>query len=1451
MDLIRFSIEKPVTVMVGIILVVLFGVIGLFKMPYQLSPTVTEPEITVTTTWTGATPYEVEREIIEEQEQALKGIPGLVEMESSAFNSMGTITLRFRVGTDVDDALLRVSNKLNEVPDYPVNVDRPVINATGSATSPVIWMIMKTGKENPRSIDTYRTYFENDIRQYLERIDGVADLFIAGGTEREMQIRVSPERLASYGLTIGDLIAVLRAENINVSAGNMGVGRRDFRIRTVAEYNSPEDIENVVIRSTGQERILLRDVADVGFGYQKVTVAMMHNGNPGIAVGIKPEPGTNVLEMTDRAEKVVRWLNEEKLKPRGIYLDWVYDQRPYIRGAIGLVKQNILIGGMLAIAVLILFLRSLSSTVIVATAIPISVLGTFIVLYGLGRNLNVVSLAGIAFAVGMLVDSAIVVLENIDRHRGMGKGPFDSAYDGTKEVWGAVLASTLTTVAVFLPVVFIQEEAGQLFKDIAIAVSCAVILSLFVSVSVIPMFSGRLFTVSGKKRLQAESLVRLGHRLVDMMMALVGLATRNWGTRLATILLLTAFSLVSMAVLFPKMEYLPQGNRNLVISFLIPPPGLSYEERKETGEQIFRETRPFIGQDRDGFPAIRNLFYVGSDRVMLFGATSVHDDRAGELVPLFRRIISTLPGIFGVSNQAGIFQTRLGRGRTIDLDISGDNLQGIVRIAGAMFGMIKKEIPGAQIRPIPSLELLYPEVKLIPRRDRLRAEGMTSAQMGVAIDVIMDGRKIGEFKREGEKKIDLVMKTAAGTISTPEELYRALIVTPGGKVVPLSSLTEMEKTSGITEIRHLERKRTITLQITPPFEMPLQEAMERVRERVIAPLDGKGMLRGVDVTMSGAADKLTETRKILQLNFLLAAVIAYLLMAALFGNFIYPLIIMFTVPLAGAGGFIGLKLVNIFIKPQPLDILTMLGFVILIGVVVNNAILIVHQALNNIRLHGMDHRKAVLESTRTRLRPIYMSAFTSIFGMLPLVVAPGPGSELYRGLGSVILGGLALSTVFTVFVIPALLMFVIRMEKVKVNARPLMLVMILLSGLASPLHALTLDEAISIALENNHKLKEYSSLVDARKSRVEAERASFLPEANLTYSFSRQDNVFSFFQTKESSILSAEVSYNLFNGFSDLKALKAEEAQLEAAVFQKRAVKADVIFAVKKAYIGVLRAAKTLEVASEAVRLLEKQYRDASLFYREGMIARNDLLKVEVELYSARESLIRREGDLRIARRRLERVMGRPVSDEGLEEADFKQDKDPDESRLREEMFSNRSELKYLSALKKARRYRLEGIRGGYMPALDLSLVHDRYGDSYIPDGRPDLFDTQTRALVTARWNIFDGFRRYNTAKAEESEIRAIEERIRDTREELSLQLRTAIENYMSAKERVEVAGRSVKQAEENYRITENRFRQRMSTPTDLLDARFLLTRARNDYVNALYDLYVSIAGIERVVEGE
>ncbi len=1031
MDIIKASIGKPVTVIVAVILVVMFGLVGLNKLPVQLTPDVERPQITVNTTWGGATPYEIEKEIVEQQEESLKGLQGLTEMESSSYNSYGEVTMTFQVGTDLDDALLRVSNKMNEVADYPENADQPVIEAAGARTSPVIWMLLMTRPENENHINNYRTYFEDNVRQHIERVQGVGSLLVFGGTEDQLQVTVDAEKMARHNVTINQIIGSIQQANQNASAGVLGLGKKNYRIRTVSQFQNPHDALDVVIFDDGIKRVYLRDVATVAPGYEKEAGAILHNGVQGIVIGVRKEQGANVLDMTDRLEEKIKWLNEGILAKNDVYINWVYDQRPYINRAINLVKQNVLIGGTLAICVLLLFLRSVTSTVTTAVAIPISAIGSFIFLWVMGRNLNVVSLAGISFAVGMLVDNSIVVLENIDRHRKMGKQAFAAAYEGAKEVWGAVLASTLTTVAVFLPVIFIQEEAGQLFRDIAIAITFSIILSLFVSVSVIPSLIHQFYKRKKQKPLNRLQQSILGPKIVTAIMGFSKMCLKNTGTRLVTVVLFTSLSIGLTAWLLPPAEYLPQGNRNLVLNILIPPPGYSVDKLKDMGRYIYEEAEPYFNEDgKDGIPQIHKIFYVGADRFNLFGGLAKDVTRAKEMIPLFQRIMGKIPGIFGVSIQAGIFESGIGRGRTVDVNISGQDINEIVGVGrDLMFQMIPAKLENAQVRPIPSLETSYPEVRIVPHKEKLAANGLTEADLGRYVDVLMDGRKIDEFRPEGVKQIDLVVKGDDQLYLTPEDILESTIVNSYGNLIRVGDVSELEYSQGMPQINHLERDRTVTLQVTPPVTTPLQTAMEIIEDDIIKTLQDQGKLKNLQVTVGGNADKLDETKDALQWNLLLALAITYLLMAALFENFFYPFVILFSVPLAAAGGFLGLRAVNAFIYPQGFDVLTMLGFIILIGTVVNNAILIVHQSLNNVRYNGLSGIPAIEDAVHTRIRPIFMSATTSVLGMMPLVLSTGAGSELYRGLGSILLGGLAMSTVFTLFVIPSLLSFFIGFER--------------------------------------------------------------------------------------------------------------------------------------------------------------------------------------------------------------------------------------------------------------------------------------------------------------------------------------------------------------------------------------------------------------------------------------
>ena len=1066
MKLVDASIKNPITVAVGVILLVMFGLIALLRIPVQLTPNVDKAEITVNTIWPGASPQEVEREIIDEQEDVLKSVEGLVEMKSESFYSRGRVTLKFQVGTDPDTALLKVSNNLNQVPEYPDEAEEPVLVSSGSEQNAIAWIILERLSGDNTGIETEYQFVKDFVKPRFERIPGVAESEIYGGVEPEMQVIFDPNTLAAHDITIAEVATALSRENENISAGDFDEGKRKFIARTVGQYQSPNDVANVVIKYINGAPIYVHDIAEVRLDYAKPSATVSEKGRPTIAVNAKRQTGANVLQVMNGVRAAITEMNAGLLKERGLRLRQVYDETEYIESAINLVRQNLFVGGTLAVLVLILFLRSINSTLIIATAIPISVVGTFLMMTFFGRNINVISLAGLAFAVGMVLDAAIVVLENIDRHRGLGEGRVEAAYKGTTEVWGAVLASTLTTMAVFVPVVYVQEEAGQLFKDIAIAISCAVALSLIVSITVIPTFSAKIlgfFRERRKAKLAAKHeklsgvlansapqsegaksskpgsglspfkksirfLDRFSHNFTEGVANFNYRVTGSVPARVAVVVALTGFSLAMALWLSPPSEYLPEGNRNFVFSLLLPPPGYNLEELDKIGNTIVKELEPYWKDDASveyREPRIRNLFYVALGRIMFAGASTQDPLKARDLVPIFKKELRKIPGFYATSYQSSLFGRGITSGRTIDVDISGPDLTRLIQFGGRVFGQAMQLLPGSQVRPIPSLDLGNPEIQITPDRVRAASLGLAARDIGQVVDTLLDGRKVSDYQHDG-KEIDLTLMGISSATKQTQDFENLLLRTADGRLVTLGSVADIRWVSGPTQINHIERQRAITIQVRPPRETPLETAMQTLENKVIGPLKKSGELGGLyNINLAGTADDLVVTRKALQWNFVLALAITYLLMAALFASFLYPLVIMFSVPLAAAGGFAGLWLVSNLIEYQSLDVLTMLGFIILIGTVVNNAILIVHQSLNHMRHEGMERREAIREAVRNRIRPIFMSTTTSVFGMLPLVLFRGAGSELYRGLGSVVVGGLALSTIFTLFLIPALFSLVL------------------------------------------------------------------------------------------------------------------------------------------------------------------------------------------------------------------------------------------------------------------------------------------------------------------------------------------------------------------------------------------------------------------------------------------
>ncbi|PAF47538.1 hypothetical protein BKH46_03680 [Helicobacter sp. 12S02634-8] len=1040
MKTICYCLKNPVVVCVGVIFLLLFGLLALSKMPYQLLPQVTRPIISVYTTYAGATPYEVEKEITDRQEKYLKNISGLHAMTSTSRDGMSVINLEFNIDTDMKLAFLNVSAKLDEVKGYPPNIEKPIIKTTGESIPIAVYLFVKTKKDNQEPIDHYQNFIYDEVIKYYERLSGVGEVYVSGGVSKQIQIILDSQKLAFNNITMEEVIQAIKTQNTNIAGGGIDFDQRNYRISTIGEYKDIASIYNTVIKSQGHKVILLKNIAKIIQGYANKTSYNIHNNDNVISIQIRPNADANILDLTQKVHTLTQKLNASVMQDQGLVIDWGRDQRHYIESSISQVKENIFVGIALAALILYAFLRNFSSLVVIALVIPVSIIGSFILLEAFGRTLNVVSLAGISFAISMIIDSAIVVMANIIAHKNKGANPYMASLRGTKEVIGALFASTITTVAIFIPIIGLKDEAGQLFVDIALAASSSILIAFLVCIFVIPTFAFFMLqrlpllpTPEFKPlRKLGEGIEWLGAKLSYCLMAALKLCVHSTLSKIATIIIFVGFCSVFTFFSFPKIDYLPKGAQNFIISYLDPPPGLSLKEKERIIQEIYTDFKPFLqanGYEQkspNDLPAIKD-FFISSGGNMYFYLTAKNPEDAPKLIPYAQEVINSIPNISGVVLQQGIFSGA--SGSSIDLNINGNDLYALLYTAQELIISLKEHFPNLSIRAVPSLEINNREINLYPDSRALALNGLDLTHFGTIVEVMLEGKKISQFKESNGKNIDLVLKTSQNKDNvqiSPENILYSQIYTPFGGIVPINSLATIKNELGISRIRHFEQSRNILLILNPRGNEPLEKITDTISENILPKIQ---KTTTNTITLSGNAGKLDKLKTELLGGFVLAIVITYLILCALYGNFIYPFIIILSVPFATTGGLMGLYILNRFIAPQNLDVITMLGFIILVGSVVNNAILIVYQTLINFKEYKIPAYESVLQATQSRLAPIYMSMLTSVFGLLPMVLFVGSGSEIYRGLGAVIIGGLVFSTIITIFVIPALLLFVIKDKK--------------------------------------------------------------------------------------------------------------------------------------------------------------------------------------------------------------------------------------------------------------------------------------------------------------------------------------------------------------------------------------------------------------------------------------
>ncbi|WNC69786.1 efflux RND transporter permease subunit [Thalassotalea nanhaiensis] len=1009
MNLTRSSLNNPAAILVIVALIFVFGAISIAKLPIQLTPDIEQPQITISTGWRSASPQEMESMIIEPQENVVKNTRGVTDVTTSINSGFGNITLTFDVGTNMQQAMLDVINKLNQAPPLPLDAIEPVVAAGGGRGGPnAASLLVKILDNNPdKNMGNYQKLIEDVVEPRLARIPGIGQVNLNSKRPKELRISFDPYKAAAMGIELGKISSTI-ARSADISGGFADVGRRQYTVRFIGQFDV-SSLNDMIIGYQSQRPIFLKDIASIEETLVDRFGLTLRNGNPAYYITVTRNNDANTVKLLDDINLAINELNSGVLAQHGVKIDLSFDSSVHIRNALTLVKSNLGLGVLLALGILWLFLRGLKPTLIIASTIPISLMVAFLGLSIFDRSLNVISLAGLAFAVGLVLDAAIIVQENIVRLRANGVKNHKAVILGAFQVTGALFASTATSVAIFLPILFMQGIEGQLFSDLALTLSIAVVASLVAAITVLPIASKFWL----KDLPKADPFEHYWQKITNLVMRL----TNSSMKRFTWIGLLLGGSIALSVILIPKTDFMPRTPIDgFFFNISLPPGGNLNFIDQEMAQLVKKRIQPHLTGEQ--LPKIKsyNFYSYGAS---FSGGFIYADDpsKVEELMNIVRSdILADLP-----DTQVYLFRGSMinvsggGNGRSINLDIQGPNLEELMLTAQEGIGAISQNMPGVNAQPIPGLSMAEPELQLIPNDRRIAQAGLNRNDVANAVRAFTDGLFVSEYF-DGNDRMNIILRGSQW--SNPDELASLPIYTPLAGVQTLGELTQIKRTVGPTQLRRVDGKRTISLRVSPPEDMSLEEAISTLNEKVI-PIMNKVLPANATIKLSGNANKMKQAITDMITNFVLALVILFLLMTALFKSAKDSMLVLLVMPMAVAGGVASLSLLNL-VTFQSLDLLTMIGFIILLGLVVNNAILLVDQT-RVAEYEGANRRVAVAQAVRIRARPVYMSTLTSIFGMLPLMVMPGVGAEIYRGLATVIVGGMAISAIFTLILLPSLL----------------------------------------------------------------------------------------------------------------------------------------------------------------------------------------------------------------------------------------------------------------------------------------------------------------------------------------------------------------------------------------------------------------------------------------------
>lgn len=1008
----EISVKRPVSILMMVFIIITLGFVAFTKLPVDLYPEIEVPVAIVMTDYEGVAPQEIETLISKPMEQSLSTVSNIDRISSVSNEGSSIVVIEFNFGTDMDFATLDIREKVDMVKGFlPEDAGNPLVMKIDPNAMPIIQLAVTNGSD----LSQLQTLIEDKIENRIERIEGVASVDISGGYEDEIRIKVSQDKLNGYGISLSQIANTLRGENLNLPGGQVVSGDRELLVRTTGEFSDISEIKDLPITLSTGGVVHLRDIGEVELTTKDINSLNRMNGRSAINISVQKESNANTVVV---ANKVNAELEKIKQEFPDLNIKTILDTSNFINGAISNTSKSAILGGILAIVILYLFLRNIRSTFIIATAIPISVIATFTILYFSGITINLMTLGGLALGIGMLVDNAIVVLENIYRYREEGYSRIESAKLGAEEVGMAVMASTLTTIAVFLPIAFTQGLASTLFKELALTVTFSLLASLLISLTLVPMLASKILKVEQKHSQRKFSiLTKIFDRFEDFFEGMEKVYKKILsfaiGHRKTIILIAVSIFVISIALTpFIGKEFFPAMDQGYIGISIELPTGSSLENTNEIAVKL--EEKLGLIEEIDS----TNVSVGGGSNFNLVSSSQENtgnidlvlkplDERtrsASEIADEIRKFALDIPGAkIEVDSGSGM---NMGGGAPISIEVKGDDLGELKRISDDFVNLVSNIEGTREVKS--SFEEGKPEVRVILNRKIASSFGLTAGQVASSVRTSISGTVATQYKYQGTE-IDVKIIGDDRTKESLKNLENLLIETPVGTNVPLNQVADLELVKGPVSINRNDQVRTITIS-----SQIAGRDLGSISNDITVALEGYEMPNGYDYKFGGENEDMVEAFTDLALAFVLAILLVYMIMASQFESLLNPFIIMFTVPLAIAGGALGL-----FVTGRTLSVPSIIGVIMLGGIVVNNAIVLVDY-VNTLRKKGVDRDEAILQAGPTRLRPILMTTLTTVLGLLPLALGIGDGAEAQAPMATVVIFGLILSTLLTLVFIPVI-----------------------------------------------------------------------------------------------------------------------------------------------------------------------------------------------------------------------------------------------------------------------------------------------------------------------------------------------------------------------------------------------------------------------------------------------